>query len=264
MKILVISDIHVGLKTSKKDVFVKYFANRLSSYDEIILNGDIVQGNYPEVFSDGVDFFKLLSSYKGSIRYILGNHDDDDGGKQLSFEDFKSKILNKLFTRPIIVHQNVYEKQIGNNKFVFCHGHTFGSGDTTFSVMAARVFSYTQKVLGSKFNFLFNAIDKAERCISNAKNKVLKGAEDYYNSSIYSSSSKTKHYIMVCGHSHELDSYTSNTFNYFNDGQWLRDTVTFIEIELVDDFNLVIKLNKLNISNLNVKEQIFTYTLNME
>lgn len=210
--ILVASDIHVGLESSRHDAFASLFADTINSYDAVILLGDIIQGNYPGIAEDGKEFFAVLAKAKRII-YVLGNH-DDDGQKELPFDEWVS------YAKTIFPIQTEYVRDcaitVGGKGFRFVHGHQYCAKDTAFTVGVSRMFKSVQSLLGRRCAPIFETVDKLERSLSGAVEKVRAGAA-------------SEHFpgTVICGHTHKAESSSG----YVNVGQWIYDTVTWVEID---------------------------------
>lgn len=226
MKRLVISDIHLGLSTSKYREFIDLFYNTIQEYSEVILLGDIIQGVFHKFTDEEMKFFDFLSKAKRVV-YVLGNHDNDSSdGKEYSDEEIK-KYIRSLFKNNVHVC-NEYEYTNGISKYMFVHGHTFMSDDTSFGIKVAKAFYKFQKLFGNKYNAVFNVFDKVERLTSSAIEKVRRGAINYAFSKM---DGQTVIHYVFCGHSHQVDYSGDGYIFYFNTGQWLRNETNFIEID---------------------------------
>ncbi len=73
MRRLVISDTHIGSRFYRKEELLEFL--KLEEYDQIILNGDIIEFLKGPTFTKGaLDIFNAID-YSKDVIYVVGNHD---------------------------------------------------------------------------------------------------------------------------------------------------------------------------------------------
>jgi UDP-2,3-diacylglucosamine pyrophosphatase LpxH len=99
-KTIVISDVHLGIKSSKAKELIQFL--KYNSSEKLILNGDIIDGwqlqrsgRWAKHHSNLLKFIiKMVDNQKTEIIYVRGNHDD-----------FLDKILPFSFRKLSIVRE---------------------------------------------------------------------------------------------------------------------------------------------------------------
>lgn len=132
MKILVISDLHLGRFSKKKFNFLK---NLFEQYDKIIINGDLYEGYLYSLSSFVVSkwsgLFPLL--LKKEAVYVFGNHDCED------WLTPHERTLLSLFST---VQTQKYTLELGHVTYIFEHGHHINPFlDTQLNIKPPRFFA---------------------------------------------------------------------------------------------------------------------------
>lgn len=110
MKRVVLSDVHIGSKYYKADMLAKFL--REAEYDELILNGDIIDfQKIPEFTDKSLEIFDAIDFTKRVI-YIPGNHD-------ASLKGFVGKTVFGM------EFMSVYKFEEDGRKFRIEHGDRF-------------------------------------------------------------------------------------------------------------------------------------------
>src|ERR1700741_4681247 len=127
-KTIVVSDIHLGIKSSKAKEVIKFL--KFNTCDTLILNGDIIDGwqlrRSGKWKKKHTKFFKLILTYvsmqKCKVIYIRGNH-DDFLDEILPFE-IGNFCIKKYFTyhsngkKYFVVHGDLFDTITNNLKWI--------------------------------------------------------------------------------------------------------------------------------------------------
>ena len=141
MKRLIVSDTHIGSRFCKKDELIKLL--REVQYDQLILNGDIIEFLKIPTFTPlvmdivkGIDFTK-------EIIYIIGNHD-------VSLSGF----IGQTFANVKFVKEYIFEE--GGRTFKIEHGDQYERG-IVHSRLLMKLISSFQDILEWLFNINLSA-----------------------------------------------------------------------------------------------------------
>ena len=141
MKRLIVSDTHIGSRFCKKDDLITLL--KQTRYDQLILNGDIIEFLKIPTFTPLV--IELLNSidYTKEIIYVIGNHD-------ISLKGF----VGKAFKNVKFVREYCFEEN--GRKFRIEHGDKYEKGLVHFRHLM-KLISVFQDVLEKIFNVNLSA-----------------------------------------------------------------------------------------------------------
>ncbi|KIM04761.1 MAG: serine/threonine protein phosphatase [Sulfurovum sp. AS07-7] len=228
-KSIFLSDIHLGTKFSKAEIFLD-FLKKVES-ENIFLIGDIIDGwaikrkfKWPQSHSDVIQ--KLLrASRKGvNIYYIIGNHDD-------FLRPFVPLVLGD---RIQIVNELEYIS-LKKKRYYIVHGDFFDSitmtkkwlahlGDIGYDLLLNInvVFSYIRQKIGYKKYWSLSKYVK-----DNVKQSV-NFINDYENI-LSEYAHKNKYDGVICGHIHKAEIKMVDTIEYMNSGDWVESCTVLVE-----------------------------------
>jgi len=212
LKLIIVSDIHLGYKNSDKDAFNR-FLDSLQSNEEttdLVLLGDIIdmwRRDASGIFLENWDIVQKIISLKQKMRvhYVAGNHDYHvlqmrDHAYPLSFtKDLK-------FTD-------------GDYSYTLCHGLEFDPQQKTV-LMEALCHVMYDAIEG--FENLFGVTQPPETRLSQILGDVTNRA---------CSTVKKKGEILVFGHTHHP--FVNEAENVVNTGSWVTDSTihnTIVEL----------------------------------
>ena len=207
MKRLVISDTHIGSKFNKENNLYDFFKSE--EYDQLILNGDIIEFLKIPIFTK--ECLKIIKQidYTKEIIYIIGNHDR-------ALARFSGQ---ELFG---IKFMNQYEFEEGGRKFRIEHGDRYEKG-IVHHRSAMKIISVFQDFLERYFNLdvstWFNNLK-----INKRKIKRLWDIIDL-NSDVD---------VLIVGHTHIPEAViwideNEKIKTYVNSGDWVSHS-TYVEI----------------------------------
>ena len=226
-KTIVISDVHLGTKSSKTKELLKFL--KKFSCDKLILNGDIIDGwrlqtsgkwdkNHTDIFKF---LIKMVENQKTQIIYLRGNHDD-----------FLEKIIPFTFNRLTIVRE--YYHLSNKKKYLVIHGDIFDHVTSNIKWLA--------KLGGLGYSFLL-WINKIYN------NRRLRQGKSYYSISkiIKQKVKQAVSYIsgfedkltklavsrdcdgVICGHIHHPEIIENGNFKYMNSGDLVESLSALVE-----------------------------------
>ena len=208
---LILSDIHLGLKTSRPSEAIKVIENY--DFKRLILNGDIFDSlNFNRLHSQHWDFLSKIRkiSKKKEVIWVYGNHD----GPALTLSN--------------LLGIKVYKKYFWNSdgkKFLAIHGHQFDR------------FLY-KNILISKiavwFYYFIQRLDTQNRILThwlkNHTKSYLRMSEEVKNGAIFYAKLNKADFVF-CGHTHKPEIYESSKVNYYNSGSWTTTPSNYIIIK---------------------------------
>lgn len=207
MKRLIVSDTHIGSRFCKKDELIKLL--REAQYDQLILNGDIIEFLKIPTFTPlvmdivkGIDFTK-------EIIYIIGNHD-------VSLSGF----IGQTFANVKFVKEYTFEE--GGRTFKIEHGDRYERG-IVHSRMLMKLISSFQDILEWLFNINLSAWYSKLK-FNRRKIKRLWDIVDLNNEVD----------VLIMGHTHVPEvliwiDEKENIKTYVNTGDWVSHA-TYVEI----------------------------------
>tara|TARA_Y100000361_G_C11110746_1_gene317423 strand:- start:48 stop:719 length:672 start_codon:yes stop_codon:yes gene_type:complete len=141
MKRLIISDTHIGSRFCRKKELIKMLQE--NDYDQLILNGDIIEFLKIPTFTSLVIELMNTIDYSKEIIYIIGNHD-------VSLSGFVGQIFkNVKFTKEYCFEEN-------GRSFRIEHGDKYETG-IVHSRTLMKLISIFQDILEKIFNINLSA-----------------------------------------------------------------------------------------------------------
>lgn len=205
VKILAISDIHLGSKDSNVKFVIKTLKNIRA--ETILIVGDLF--DHHNLHRLNKDHWKVLSklrklSKKSKIIYLIGNH---------CF--LKAEFMSILLGLKCL---NEYEFEIKNKKFIATHGDVF---DLYFTK-----YKFFTNVLVKFYYFIRNLHPYAEDFFKKKANSLSEKTANIKSNALLYCEKKEKDYI-ICGHSHngEIDD------KYLNTGSFCETICSYIVID---------------------------------
>lgn len=234
--ISLISDIHIKAPEDRPHKLLMTFLKSKSVADSeiVVFLGDIfdllIGGNkkFVSEFQAIFDEVQKLLDQNKKIYYLEGNHD-------FHIEDFFNNLFpqeNFIFSRTMVQIESM------NKKIVLCHGDDIEIDNPSYETYSSFIRSLPIKILAEKIvPFAFTRwigewassrsrkknIEKYEEKTEEIRLKFRKSSELQFE--------KNKFDILVAGHSHVKDVYTSeNGFTYINNG-FVPKEKTFLYIQ---------------------------------
>ena len=226
-KTIVISDVHLGTKSSKAKELLHFL--RFNSCSKLVLNGDIIDGwriqrsgrwdkHHTSVLKH---LIKMVEKHKTQIIYVRGNHDD-----------FLDKILPMSFGKLSILRE--YYHYSGNKKYLVTHGDIFDHitthlrwlaklGDLGYIILLwinktynnqrlrqGKPYYSISKVIKHKVKLAVSYISGFENAIK--KLAILRGCDG-----------------VICGHVHHPAIVKDEKIIYMNSGDWVESLSALVE-----------------------------------
>ena len=226
-KTIVISDVHLGTKSSKAKELLKFL--KRFSCDKLILNGDIVDGwrlqksgkwdkNHTNIFKY---LIRIVEDQKTQIIYLRGNHDD-----------FLEKILPFTFDRLLIVRE--YYHYSHKKKYLVIHGDIFdhitsnirwlaklGDIGYTFLLWINKIYNNRRLRQGKSYYSISKIIkQKVKQAVS-----YISGYEEKLTKLAVSRGCDG----VICGHIHQPAIIENDNFVYMNSGDWVESLSALVE-----------------------------------
>ena len=250
-KTIVVSDLHLGIKSSKAKEVVHFLKN--NPCEKLILNGDIIDGwqlkRSGQWKKKHTRFFKLImkivSKRNTEVIYLRGNHDD-----------FLDELIPFKFGTLSLAHQHIHESN-GRRYFVI-HGDIFDSittnlkwlaklGDIgyTFLLWLNRHYNNYRAKRGLPYYSLSQVI----------KNKVKSAVSfiDSYETQLVEVAKSKRCDGIICGHIHQAADKMINGVHYLNSGDWVESMTALVEdqqgvwkVILYQDWLKEVNYNELN------------------
>lgn len=269
-KTIIISDIHLGTKSSKSKEVVKFLKHH--KCETLILNGDIIDGwqlkksgAWKKRHSGLVKYvMKRLAKGDTKIIYLRGNHDD-----------FLDQLLPVKFGNFSIVTEHILESN--GKKYYITHGDVFDSITTNFKWLAKLGdISYTFLLW---FNRHYNHY-RVKRglpyySLSQAIKSKVKSAvsfiDDFENHLVKMARKKNCNGI-ICGHIHTPANKIIDNIHYLNSGDWVETMsaltedhsgkwqIVYYQDWLTEHEKLNIDVEKENSSNYLINQQTILKT----
>jgi len=226
-KTLVVSDLHLGIKSSKAKEVVRFIRNHPA--EKIILNGDIIDGWQLKKSGSWkkkhTRFFKLLlkmlSKEKMQVIYLRGNH-DDFLDEVLPFEigNFSIRrdyILESGGKKYYVVHGDLFDSITTNLKWLA----KLGDIGYTFLLWVNRFYNNYRAKKGLPYYSLSQQIKlkvkKAVSFISDFENELVEVAK------------YKKCQGVITGHIHQPANKMINGIHYLNSGDWVESLTALVE-----------------------------------
>ena len=226
-KTIVISDVHLGTKSSKAKELLKFL--KKVSCDKLILNGDIIDGwrlqksgkwdnNHTSILKF---LIKIVNNQKTKIIYLRGNHDD-----------FLEKILPFNFDRLSIVRE--YYHLSNNKKYLVIHGDIFDHitsnirwlaklGDLGYTILLwiNKIYNNRRLRQGKSYysisKVIKHKVKQAVSYISGFEEKLTKLAASRGCDGV------------ICGHIHHPAIIKYDNILYMNSGDWVESLSALVE-----------------------------------
>ena len=167
MKVMIISDIHGG---------IKYLEQVLERYNEEHAERLIILGDFSGYFNSSSDYevAEILNNFTGEITAVRGNCDNDGLEEMLNFGLMDIKHINLNGKVITLTHGHLYNKYslpeyCGE---IFVSGHThYGMIEKTEGRIFANPGSITKPRNGSEHSYLI--IDENKIILKNLEGKIL-------------------------------------------------------------------------------------------
>lgn len=167
MKVMIISDIHGG---------IRYLKQALDRYKEEAAERLIILGDFSGYFNSSSDYevAELLNEFIGEITAVRGNCDNEDFEEIINFGLMDLRHININGKIVTITHGHLYDKYnlpeyCGD---IFISGHThYGLIDKTDEKIFANPGSITRPRNGSEHSYLI--IDEKKITLKNLEGKIL-------------------------------------------------------------------------------------------
>ena len=208
MKRLIISDTHIGSQFCREQQLLDLL--RTKEYDQLILNGDIIEFlKIPSFTKKAAQLLKSID-YTKEVIYIIGNHDRALDGF------IGSEFLNIKFC-------DIYEFEEGGRKFRIEHGDQYENGVLHYRGLM-KFISLFQDIFERYFNFNLG------RWFTNFRLKKRKLQRVW---DIVDQNSDVD--VMIIGHMHIPEVLIwidgdENLKTYVNTGDWVQHA-TYVEID---------------------------------
>ena len=208
MKRLIISDTHIGSKFYKEKDLYDFLKSQ--EYDQLILNGDIIEFLKIPTFTKGCLEIAKIVDYTKEIIYIIGNH-DKALAKFSGLELFGIKFMNQ------------FEFEEGGRKFRIEHGDKYEKGIVHYRT-TMKIISVFQDFLERYFNLDVSTWFNNLR-INKRKIKRLWDIIDLNNDVD----------VLIVGHTHIPEAViwideNEKIKTYVNSGDWVSHS-TYVEID---------------------------------
>lgn len=226
-KTIIISDLHLGIKSSKAKEVVKFLKN--NTCEKLILNGDIIDGwqlkRSGQWKKKHTKFFKLVMKYvskrKTEVIYLRGNHDD-----------FLEELIPFKFGKLTLAHHHMHESN--GKKYFVIHGDIFdsittnlkwlaklGSVGYTFLLWINRHYNTYRAKKGLPYYSLSQSIKhkvkSAVSFIDDFENQLVEVARARHCDGI------------ICGHIHQSANKLIKDIHYLNSGDWVESLTALAE-----------------------------------
>jgi UDP-2,3-diacylglucosamine pyrophosphatase LpxH len=226
-KTLVVSDLHLGIRSSKAKEVVRFIKNHPA--EKIILNGDIIDGWQLKKSGSWkkkhTRFFKLLlkmlSKENVQVIYLRGNHDDFlDEVLPLEIGNFSIRrdyIHESFGKRYYVVHGDIFDSITTKLKWL---AH-LGDIGYTFLLWINRFYNNYRIRKGLPYYSLSQQIKlkvkKAVSFISDFETELVEVARH------------KKCHGVITGHIHQPANKMINGIHYLNSGDWVESLSALVE-----------------------------------
>ncbi|WP_084703645.1 UDP-2,3-diacylglucosamine diphosphatase [Bacteriovorax sp. Seq25_V] len=230
MNIYTISDVHIKPDGQNVDIMKKFLALPFEQNDSIYLLGDIFDlmiGPHNEYYKEYDWFFgriKELLSQGIKVKYFEGNHD-------FHVEKLFQNVGVKVYKAPL-------KKSFHDKKILFCHGDEIEIGNPTYKKYKNFITSKPLNFIANKIMpySLLNFIGVNASKKSRKRNKSRYGnpqenlkIRDSFRDAAEIASKEYGVEVVICGHSHYMDYFESDTLIYANNG-YVPYTQSYIRI----------------------------------
>jgi UDP-2,3-diacylglucosamine pyrophosphatase LpxH len=226
-KTIVISDLHLGVKSSKAKEVV-YFLKH-NPCERLILNGDIIDGwqlkksgKWKKKHSRFFKYIlKIMSDAYMEIVYLRGNH-DDFLDEIMPFEIGNFKIQKELIIdsgekKYYVIHGDIFDTITSNMKWL----SKLGDIGYTLLLWVNRHYNHRRQKKGKEYyslsSLIKNKVKRVVNLISDYEDKLTSIANDKNCDGI------------ICGHIHQADNKMIGNIHYLNSGDWVESMTALVE-----------------------------------
>jgi len=228
-KTIVISDVHLGTKSSKAKELVRFLKS--NTCDKLILNGDIIDGwrlkksgKWKKKHTRFLKvILKMIDKLNTEVIYIRGNHDDFlDNMIPLNIGNFSVKkdyIYKSNGINYYVVHGDIFDKITSNLKWLA----KLGDVGYTFLLWLNKIYNNRRVKQGLPYYSLSK----------NIKHRV-KSAVSYISSfehELVQLAKSRNCQGVICGHIHQPDISQYENIKYLNSGDWVESLSALVEHE---------------------------------
>lgn len=214
-KIVILSDIHLGSSDSNPKEIINFLKENKDA-DEIILNGDIIDGwklkRGGRINKKELELIRYILKLSKSIKisYIRGNHDDFLDpfigmtiGSIKVYSEYSLKLDNKYY---LVLHGDVFDKITKELKWIA----NLGDIGYTFLIKLNKLVNLIRFKLGLPYyslsKYIKLKVKRAVNYISDFEENLAKLAE------------KNDADGIICGHIHHPEIRRINRIEYLNSG----------------------------------------------
>ncbi len=200
---ILLSDIHMGLATSRSDLAAELVGAQ--DFSKLIILGDLYNGNLDYFRACDYALLDALRKVRGRLVLVRGNHDP-----------YLITISGLLENVPAC---DTYAWECAGIKCFAAHGHQWDPACAHSNlIQSATIFVFTKAVDKNWLDFADERFaDKLAGSPDSAK--IIQGA------CTLAASSGAK--AAFCGHTHEATTGSENGVAYINTGCWLGDIATY-------------------------------------
>lgn len=213
MTTLVISDLHLGARNSRRDLIARLLR---SKFDRLILNGDTINSlDFRQFQNADWRIVELLHgiSRRGELVLIRGNHDGlakDEGG--VSFGVLADLLETEMYEE--------YEVQTSAGRLLVLHGDQF---------------DYTMNLtwVGDAADWCYNRMQRVSRPTARwlkARVKHVAGVVDCVSRGATAWAAERGCVGAITGHTHYPDDEWVNGVRYLNTGCWVDLPCSYVRI----------------------------------
>ena len=196
MNAIIVSDLHMGSHYFQSEAFAG-FLNRLPDFDELILNGDVLDRPHVKLAPMHQQTFDRIEqlSYRHKVVWVRGNHDHGYMPQRLGRIEFCRRYL---FNRQILI----------------THGDDFDNimPRSRIFMKAFRQMHDLRVRLGARPVHVAEYAKKWKSFYRVLRNGVMRNAVNFALESGYKA--------VTCGHTHFAEDLVSNGVRYINTGAW--------------------------------------------
>ncbi len=231
-KTIVISDVHLGTKSSKAKELVRFLKS--NTCDKLILNGDIIDGwrlkksgKWKKKHTRFLKvILKMIDKLNTEVIYIRGNHDDFlDNMIPLNIGNFSVKkdyIYKSNGINYYVVHGDIFDKITSNLKWLA----KLGDVGYTFLLWLNKIYNNRRVKQGLPYYSLSqdikHRVKSAVSYISSFEHELVKLAKSRNCQGV------------ICGHIHQPDIRQYESIKYLNSGDWVESLSALVEQESGD------------------------------
>lgn len=216
-KTIIASDIHMPSPDNKGKEFLKRLKNQ--SFDQLILNGDIVDGRHISLFgwwkrkhvNRRKEIIELAKKQWTKIKYIIGNHD-------IHIEKTIPRLRQEVDIAPDMIYTS------GKKKYYICHGQQFDKLEGKFTTRSKITFCGGTFLY--RFNRTFNELTKKLwwkyvsliRKIKRIIKTLMVGWSSSFHKKLIATCKAKNVQGIICGHLHKAEKTPIGQYEYMNSG----------------------------------------------